>query len=71
MPHFVSYYTLQSALALVYLSSSDIYALINYTGFGTWVNKEKMEEKFKTLFTEGIGVWRWFLSLSPRIALGI
>ncbi len=50
MPHFVSYYTLQSALALVYLSSSDIYALINYTGFGTWVNKEKMEEMFKDSF---------------------
>ena len=32
-----SYY-FQAFLSLVYLCSSDIYALINYTGFATWVN---------------------------------
>lgn len=26
-------------LSLVYLTVSDIYALINYVGFATWVNK--------------------------------
>ena len=26
-------------LSLVYLTSSNIFALINYTGFATWVNK--------------------------------
>ena len=31
-------YHFQAFLSLVYLCSSDIYALINYTGFATWVN---------------------------------
>ena len=29
----------QAFLSLVYLTSSDIFALINYTGFATWVRK--------------------------------
>ena len=30
----------QAFLSLVYLSSSNIFALINYTGFATWVSKD-------------------------------
>jgi hypothetical protein len=29
---------LQALLSLIYLTSSDIFALINYTGFATWVS---------------------------------
>ena len=32
-------YVFQAALSLVYLTSSNIFALINYTGFATWVSK--------------------------------
>jgi hypothetical protein len=31
----------QSFLSLIYLTSSNIYALINYTGFATWVSRTK------------------------------
>ena len=29
----------QAGLSLIYLTSSNIFALINYTGFATWVSK--------------------------------
>ena len=32
------YITIQALLSLVYLMSSDIYRLINYVGFATWVS---------------------------------
>lgn len=35
-----SHMCFQAFLSLVYLTSSNIFALINYTGFATWVSKE-------------------------------
>ena len=34
----------QAGLSLIYLTSSNIFALINYTGFATWVSKKAEKE---------------------------
>lgn len=34
-------FLLKALLSMIYLTSSDIYALINYTGFATWVSKQQ------------------------------
>ena len=49
---------------MIYLTSSDIYALINYTGFATWVNILLRFINFCKQPTEAFSFYSFFLAVS-------